>query len=83
MTAKELITNVIKQSQADEISISVSYDNNTLTVLVEDNGRGTNNEEFGHGLTSIKNRAILREGTLDIDSNKKGTTVTVEFKNLT
>tara|TARA_B100001758_G_scaffold228554_1_gene222803 strand:- start:386 stop:1327 length:942 start_codon:yes stop_codon:yes gene_type:complete len=80
MTVKELITNVIKHSKADEISINVSFDNNTLTILVEDNGKGINNIEFGHGLTAINNRAILREGSLDLDSNKKGTSTTVEFK---
>ena len=80
MTVKELITNVIKHSKADEISINVSYDKKIISMLIEDNGKGTNNKEFGHGLTTINNRAILREGSLDIDSNKKGTSVTVEFK---
>ena len=32
------------------------------------------------GLTAINNRAILREGSLEFDSNKRGTSVTVEFK---
>ena len=58
----------------------MSYDNITLIVLVEDNGKGNSNIEFGHGLTAINNRAILREGSLEFDSNKKGTSVTVEFK---
>jgi len=80
MTVKELITNVIKHSKADEISINVSYDKKIISMLIEDNGKGTNNKEFGHGLTAINNRAILREGSLDIDSNKKGTSATVEFK---
>ena len=80
MTVKELITNVIKHSKADEISINVSFDKEIISILIEDNGKGTNNKEFGHGLTAINNRAILREGNLDIDSNKKGTSVTVEFK---
>ena len=80
MSIKELITNVIKHSKADEISINVSYDNEIITILIEDNGKGTNNKEFGHGLTAINNRAILREGSLNIDSNKKGTSVTLEFK---
>ena len=80
MTVKELITNVIKHSKADEISINVSYDKKIISILIEDNGKGTKNKKFGHGLTAINNRAILREGTLDIDSNKKGTSVTVEFK---
>ena len=80
MTIKELITNVIKHSKANEISINVSYDMKIISILIEDNGKGINNKKFGHGLTSIKNRAILREGNLDIDSNKKGTSATVEFK---
>ena len=80
MTAKELITNVIKHSNSDEISVNVSFDKEIISILIEDNGNGINNKEFGHGLTSINNRAILREGTLEIDSNEKGTSVTVEFK---
>ena len=80
MTVKELITNVIKHSKADEISINVSYDKKIISILIEDNGKGTNNKEFGHGLTAINNRAILREGSLEFDSNKKGTSVSVEFK---
>ena len=80
MTVKELITNVIKHSKADEISINVSYNKKIISILIEDNGKGTNNKKFGHGLTAINNRAIFREGSLDIDSNKKGTSVTVEFK---
>ena len=75
MTVKELITNVIKHSKADEISINVSYDKKIISILIEDNGKGTNNTEFGHGLTAINNRAILREGSLEFDSNKKGTSV--------
>jgi len=80
MTVKELITNVIKHSKADEISINVSYNKKIISILIEDNGKGTNNKKFGHGLTAINNRAIFREGSLNIDSNKKGTSVTVEFK---
>ena len=45
MTVKELITNVIKHSKADEISINVSYDKKIIS-LIEDNGKGTNNKEF-------------------------------------
>ena len=80
MTVKELITNIIKHSKANEIAINVSFDKKIISILIEDNGKGTNNIEFGHGLTAINNRAILREGSLEFDSNKKGTSVSVEFK---
>ena len=80
MTAKELITNVIKHSQADEISINVSFDKKIILILIEDNGKGLSNPELGQGLKAINNRAILREGSLEYDSNKKGTSITVEFR---
>jgi len=81
MTTKELITNVIKHSQADEIAVDVSLVENKIVIIVQDNGIGFNFEKNeGQGMKSIKNRAIMHEGIVDIDSNKKGTSVTVELK---
>ena len=81
MTTKELITNVIKHSQADEIAVDVSLVENKIVIIVQDNGIGFNFEKNeGQGMGSIRNRAIMREGIVDIDSNKKGTSVTVELK---
>ena len=82
MTAKELITNVIKHSQANEIAIDISLVENKIVIIVQDNGTGFNFEEKeGQGLKSIRNRAILREGTVHIDSNKKGSSITVKLNN--
>ena len=82
MTTKELITNVIKHSQADEIAVDVSLVENKIVIIVQDNGIGFNFEKKeGQGMKHIRNRAIIREGLVNIDSNKKGTSVTVEFKN--
>ena len=81
MTTKELITNVIKHSKADEIAVDVSLVENKIVIIVQDNGIGFNFEKKeGQGMKSIRNRAIIREGIVDIDSNKKGTSVTVELK---
>ncbi len=81
MTTKELITNVIKHSKADEIAVDVSLVENKIVIIVQDNGIGFNFEKNeGQGMKSIRNRAIIREGNVDIDSNKKGTSVTVELK---
>ena len=80
MTTKELITNVIKHSKANEISIDVSLIDNHINIIVQDNGSGMKNQNnFGQGLKSIQNRAILYEGTFDIDSNNSGTTANVKF----
>ena len=81
MTTKELITNVIKHSKANEISIDISLIDNYVNIIVEDNGLGMKKKQaWGQGLKSIQNRAIIHEGTFDIDSNKKGTTASVKFK---
>lgn len=80
MTTKELITNVIKHSKASEISIDVSLIDNFINIIVQDNGLGImQNKKWGQGLKSIQNRAVLHEGTFDIDSNKNGTTANVKF----
>jgi len=80
MTTKELITNVIKHSNASEISIDISLTDSFINIIVQDNGIGINkNKKWGQGLKSIQNRAILHEGTFDIDSNNSGTTAYVKF----
>jgi len=80
MTTKELITNVIKHAKASEISIDVSLIDNYLNIIVQDNGTGMKNQNnWSQGLKSIQNRAILHEGTFDIDSNNSGTTANVKF----
>ena len=81
MTTKELITNVIKHSKADEIAVDISLVEKKIVIIVQDNGIGFNFEKNeGQGMKSIRNRAIMREGVVRIDSNKKGTSVTVELK---
>ena len=73
MTTKELITNVIKHSKASEISIDVSLIDNCINIIVQDNGLGIKgNRKWGQGLKSIQNRAIIHEGSFDIDSNSSG-----------
>ena len=80
MTTKELITNVIKHSKASEISIDVSLFDNYINIIVQDNGIGIKqNKKWGQGLNSIQNRAVLHEGSFDIDSNISGTTSNVKF----
>ena len=82
LTLKELITNIINHAQAKHISIDVSKQENNLVILVQDDGVGFDFEkEEGFGLKSIRNRCVLNDVDLFIDSNKKnGTTVTVNFK---
>jgi len=40
LVSKELLTNVLSYSDADDILISASLERGVLTIIIEDNGRG-------------------------------------------
>ena len=81
LTAKELVTNIIKHAKAQNITIDLTAHEDSIILIVSDDGIGfQKNKKFGLGLQNIKNRTILFEGEIDIDSKKKnGTTITVKF----
>ncbi|MDC1024334.1 ATP-binding protein [Flavobacteriales bacterium] len=80
LTIKELITNVIKHAKAQNITLELTAHEDSVILIISDDGIGFNNNKYGLGLKNINNRAILYEGEMTIDSNpKKGTTVTVNF----
>ncbi len=75
---QELITNVIKHAEATETTIQFSEDGNTLSIMVEDNGKGfdMNNVTFGLGLTNIEKRIENINGNIVFDTTPgNGSTV--------
>jgi len=75
---QELITNIIKHSGASEATIQFSQQNDTLTIMVEDNGKGfdLNTSRTGIGLIHIERRMEQIHGELVIDTSiGHGTTV--------
>ena len=81
LTAKELVTNIIKHAKAQNFSIDLTAHQESIVLIISDDGIGfQKNKKFGLGLQNIKDRTILYEGEIDIDSKKKnGTTITVKF----
>jgi len=80
---KEILTNIIKHSRADFVSISIMKKNNTFIFSVADNGIGfnLNSKNNGNGLRNLKYRANQINGNLQISSESmKGTTITFEYK---
>ncbi|WP_170863728.1 tetratricopeptide repeat-containing sensor histidine kinase [Reichenbachiella agariperforans] len=67
---QELITNIIKHSQAKHIEINFTITDGRLSLLVEDNGVGFNTQTTttGIGLRNIVSRVELLHGEIDIDS---------------
>ncbi len=79
---QELITNIIKYSEATIVNIEISNNTNHLLLRVQDNGIGfninTNNK--GLGLSNIKHRALLYNGNVIINTKKrKGTEVLINM----
>lgn len=81
----ELIYNVKKHAAASEVYISIweEKNNQTITLLVEDNGIGfTQNQTDGIGLKNIRYRVAYLGGKISIDSNSKGTSIVIEISGL-
>ncbi|WBU90127.1 sensor histidine kinase [Cellulophaga omnivescoria] len=89
--AQEAINNAIKYANANYILLSINYNQNTLSVLIDDDGNGfddsilnktpKNNSEGGMGLFYMKERISYINGRLFINSTPgKGTRVTINYK---
>lgn len=81
---QELITNVIKHANATEATIHLTNHEDSINIMVEDNGKGFNPSQItktnkGMGISSIDKRIEHLDGKLTIESEKnKGTTVIID-----
>ncbi|MCW3071386.1 MAG: hypothetical protein JWO44_1276 [Bacteroidetes bacterium] len=80
---QEIVSNIIKHAQANQVTIQIIKHEDELTVMIEDNGIGFDtaklNEFSGIGLKNIVSRVEFLKGKVDFDSVAgKGTTVTIE-----
>ena len=77
----ELINNVVKHSCASQATVQLVGDLNEIVITVEDNGVGFDGDDTskGIGLNNVYSRIQYLGGRGTIDSNKNGTTVTVEI----
>ncbi len=79
---QESLTNVLRHSKATQVSSFFRLNDDTMTLLIEDNGVGFNEEEIVHkktlGLLGMKERIQLINGTYEINGNAgKGTSVII------
>ncbi|MEP2937468.1 MAG: tetratricopeptide repeat protein [Gilvibacter sp.] len=78
---QELLTNIIKHANATEATIQFTQHENTLNLIVEDNGRGFDVTKVydGLGLQNIKKRTNRINASLVIDSKPShGTTIIID-----
>lgn len=79
---QELLNNVIKHAEAKNVLIQLTREPDKFSLTVEDDGKGFDlkavNGENHAGLTNIRSRASLLDGTVDISTAPgQGTSVTV------
>jgi signal transduction histidine kinase len=80
---QELITNIIKHAQATEVMIHLTHYEDSINLMVEDNGIGFEISQIkplnGMGLHSIQKKIENLGGRVTIDSiPEKGTTVIID-----
>jgi ligand-binding sensor domain-containing protein/signal transduction histidine kinase len=82
MIFKEAIHNALKHSKADHIKFIAKISDDILEIRLQDNGAGFDLESAknGHGINNMNVRASRINGTLNIISNHKGTTIALSVK---
>ncbi|OGW44579.1 MAG: hypothetical protein A2Y66_01185 [Nitrospirae bacterium RBG_13_41_22] len=85
---QETLTNIIKHSKAEKVSVVISKDDDKISFLVEDNGIGFNlnnavikkDTPIGLGLRTIEERVRILGGSLELQSQEgKGTRITLSI----
>lgn len=61
---QESMTNSVRHGEASEIYISFGKDENTLILIIEDNGCGCNHIQEGFGLHHMRERLALLDGNV-------------------
>jgi len=79
---QELVTNILRHAHADDVSIELYHRDGALVLAVEDDGQGFDPDakSDGAGVTGMRERAALVNGTIRFDSEAGlGTHVMVEI----
>jgi signal transduction histidine kinase len=82
---QELITNSIKHSHCDKISIDLNVSSQLIEIIYRDNGIGfdLSNIKSGLGLSNIQSRVDSLSGQIQVESDSTGTfySINLPFKN--
>ncbi len=81
LVVKEAINNVVKHADAQQVNLNIQADNNKLTIVIEDDGKGINEAKksaFGNGLRNMKQRIEDIGGTFAMYQTK-GMVISIEY----
>lgn len=78
--AQEAISNAIQHAGADRLEVTLRRIGEGVDLQVLDNGAGINGSAPGHGISGMRERAMLAGGHLDLRSTPgQGTTVSLRI----
>ena len=86
---QESLSNIVKHSQAAEASIAIQREEDSITLIVRDNGKGfkasqRHDAQSGFGLIGLAERVRMLAGHYTLESApNQGTTITMTFPVLT
>jgi signal transduction histidine kinase len=73
---QEALTNIAKHAQASRVWVELNVEDNTINLIVQDNGRGLQpTENKGIGITGMQERLSLVGGNLLLHSPSEGGTI--------
>lgn len=67
---KEVITNFLKYSEGDQMSVSIQNLNQVIRVSFEDNGKVQGSIKKGLGLKGIEERMVMNNGRMVLNTDK-------------
>jgi signal transduction histidine kinase len=79
---QELINNVLKHSEAKNVSLQIGYRDQRIVLMIEDDGKGfdISAHKNGYGLKNLEARTKLLGGTMNIDARPgNGTRILIEI----
>ena len=82
MAANEAVHNVIKHANATLVTVKITFENDMLTVLIADDGRGFRQDappSTGYGLTNMQRRMREIGGTCEVKGGD-GTGTSIQFQ---
>jgi len=74
--ARELLSNALRHSEADRVSIEVSVSDDRVSVTVTDDGKGIAADAHRRGLANLDERARARQGRFEVETGPSGTSAT-------
>ncbi len=77
----ELVHNIIKHASASAATFQLTYFENEIAIIAEDNGIGFQSPENNHGigLNNIQARVNYYQGSMFIDTGPKGSTIIIKI----